>query len=154
MTQWTQWLAPRTAEYAETDSVQFVSLNTGQDIISSEPVQGVARSQGGLTTEETSAILFRDFAVSGSVTGVVLELRVSRLGRVQDRLIRLRNSQGWLSSDLSVLTAEDHHAYTVSDISVIANADLGFVIDLGPHSEYPSRDTVYIRSVRARFCIE
>lgn len=150
----TAWLRPRSAEYTETDSIVFDSLNTDSNIVSVDPCVSVAVSQGRLNTVETQAILFSDFAASGRCRSAQLELSVSRLGRTQDRLIRLRNSAGWLSEDLSDLTAEDLHIYTVENCDFEFDSSVGFVIDLGPHTVYPSRDTVYIRSVRARFVLE
>jgi len=151
MAQWTPWLRPRIAEYAETDRIQFDNLNTDTATVSLEPCVSVAVSQGRLNTVETQAILYRDFDLSSTVLAAQLHLHVSRLGRTQDRLIRMRDSEGWLSDNLSDLTAEDHHVYTVRDLNISVNSSTGFVIDLGPHTEYPSRNTVYIRSVQARF---
>jgi hypothetical protein len=150
----TPWLTPRRVTVAESDSISFSDISDSRDIVTPQSVRSVAQGQGRLSTVESDSLLFSDFPALGHCHSAQLELSVSRLGRTQDRLIRLQNSAGWLSEDLSDLTAEDVNVYTVVHCDFEFDSSVGFVIDLSPHQAYPSANTIYIRSVRARFDLE
>ena len=94
-----------------------------------------------------------DFVSDQPVTSVQLRLVTSRQGRIQDQLIQLADSDlNPLSSDQSRLSAGDTAVYEFSLYQpTVCNSSLGVVLDFQPHTEYPSSNTVYIRSVQLRF---
>ena len=151
---WTDWLSPRTVTYFETDEVEFADITRSVDIVSVYPVTTSAFSTGELAGTETNALLFADYAASGIAEAAELRLHVSRLGRIQDKTIRLRSNSEWIGENAADLSAVDVYTYSWQDISVNIDSDLGVVIDLQPHTEYPSSNTVYIRNVQMKFDIK
>lgn len=156
---WTKWYTPKIAEALASDEIAYqggVDL-AGIDLVSEAAVSGVAQSQGGLIQQGVRSLVFRDFGIDINtvVSAVELELRVDRLSRIQDREIRLwqgravgRNLATALSEDLAVYGGE--LAQWQVDTVTVNTADFGVLVDLQPHALYPSRDMVYVRSVRLR----
>lgn len=124
--------------------VPFVNLS------SLEPVVGVAVSQGGLRTVESTALVFSGFGISGTVTGLDLELSVNRLARIQDKTIQLWVNGAAHSANLADLDAGNRHIYSWRGLDLTWQSDYGVIIDLRPHSQYPSNNLVTVRSVRLR----
>lgn len=150
---WSSWLYPRTVTYKETDEGNFVDITDSLNIISVYPVVTSAYSTGRLEGTETNALLFANYAVSGLASRAELRLHVSRLGRIQDKTIRLWDGSSWIGENRATLDAVDVYTYTWDDLAVDLTADFGVVVDLQPHTQYPSSNTVYIRSVQMRFFI-
>ena len=132
-------------EYAN-DSVD-IDLSTLTTIAN---VTGVATSRGTLITTGSDTLIFSGFGYTGAVVGLELHLHISRLARIQDRVIRFYNAGSLIGTDLSDLTAGDTHVYTLDGARTI-ESDFGVVLDVGPHTQYPSANTVYIRSVAVNF---
>lgn len=125
----------------------LVDTETG---VSAQPYVSTATSVGRLIRRETAALLYSDFGYSGTASSVVLDLHVSRLGRTQDKVIQLYYNGGLQGSNLADLSAGDRHQY-VFEGSYTVDSSFGIVIDLQPHVDYPSSNTVYIRSVAVQF---
>lgn len=121
-------------------------------LVSTAPVTGVATARGALVTRESDGLLFSGFGFTGTVTGLELHLTVSRLARIQDRVIQFYNAGSTLGANLADLAAEDTHIYRL-DGAFDIGSDFGVIVDVGPHTQYPSANTVYIRSVAVRFIV-
>ncbi len=122
------------------------------------PVYGVATSRGGLVTSGSRSLVFRDFGITnpGTVTGIELELEITRLARVQDKTIQLwvnGSAQGRNLADLSAPDVKVYGSSTelwgVPGVNV-TDPGFGFLIDLQPHTQYPSNNTVYLRKLILR----
>lgn len=157
---WTKWQSPRKTQELESNEISFASEPLGRTIVSSKPISAVSNYSGGLYTVESSAILFKDFGFdvdSSLVEEIELHLHVSRLGRTQDKTIMLYMDKQ-IGKNRADLEAEDKHTYSGGlETWKIASANMdytspefGVVIDLQPHTEYPSNVTVYIRKVAVR----
>lgn len=159
---WTLWKSPRAAVGVEADEINFTN-SQARNLRSVEPVRGIATSFGSLNTDESTAIVFSDFEFNVNnelVSHVEVELHVSRLGRVQDKVIALWFDGVRRKANLANLAAEDRHVYSglTKDWRAGSNIDynspqFGVYVDLQPHTQYPSNNTVYIRSVRVRLGI-
>lgn len=156
----TPWKSPRKIQQLESEEIEFSGVPRTTEYTSNKPVSGVSNFFGGLVTNESSAIAFTDFGFEldgKNVVGVELYLYVSRLGRTQDKTIKLfaGKTVGLNQSDLQ---AEDKHTYSgdlkkwgVENREIDYTAeDFGVTIDLQPHTEYPSNEIVYIRKVQVR----
>jgi hypothetical protein len=120
------------------------------NLSSLEPVVGVAVSQGGLRTVQSTALVFSGFAISGTVTGIDLELSINRLARIQDKTIQLWVNGAAYAANLADLAAGNRHIYSWRNLDLSWQTDYGVLIDLQPHSQYPSSNLVTIRTVRLR----
>lgn len=138
------WLSYSSVVSTEPLEIPFDNLQ------SLEPIVGVAVSQGGLRTVETTALVFTGFAISGRVTSIDLELSVNRLARIQDKIIQLWINGAAYSSNLADPTASNLHVYSWRGLDLSWQTDYGVIIDLQPHSQYPSSNLVTVRSVRLR----
>lgn len=159
---YTRWYSPQIVEELASDEISYSgsilgSVNT--EYTSLAPVTSVARSQGGVLQTGVRSLVFRDFGIteSGEVRAVELFVFVNRLARVQDRTVQLWQS-GPLGRNRADLAAEDQWYYG-SDITTfwqvktpltVNSENFGVLIDLQPHSQYPSRDSVYLREVKIR----
>ncbi len=119
-------------------------------LVSVEPAVGVGKSTGGLFTEQATALVFTGFNITGTVNSLELRLEVSRLARTQDKTIQLWVNGTAVGPNLADLSAADVHVYTWHDLDLEWNSTMGVVIDLQPHTQYPSSNTIYIRSVGLR----
>ena len=113
-------------------------------------VTGTATSRGSIIATGSDTLFFSGFGYTGAVTGLELHLHISRLARIQDRVIRFYNAGALIGTDLSDLSAGDVHVYVLDGARTI-ESDFGVVVDVGPHTQYPSANTVYIRSVSVDF---
>ena len=162
MTTWTSWHTARVIQQLGEDPVEYsdgdATLDTVNNVISRQPLRGVATSTGrALNTVQGRSLLYRDFGFNpGSVQAVQLELSVQRFARIQDRQIQL-----WLGSEigenLADLSAANFNQYGGSDglgwaITPINPGvpEFGVIIDLQPHTKYPSADRPIIEWVRLR----
>lgn len=121
-------------------------------LVSSRSIVGTALSSGKLVTRESSALLFSHFGFVGTVSTLRATVKISRLGRVSDKLVRFRSQNNWLGSNLAESSAEDLSTYTLSG-SFLVDDSFGLVLDYAPHPRYPSSNTVYIRTVFVEFVI-
>ena len=125
-------------------------LDSTQNISSQQPVVSVATSVKNLRSFGSSSLLFTNFGIpSGlTVTGIELELRVTRLARIQDKTIQLWSQSTSQGKNMAKNPAEDHEIYGgPGDLWLTSNIDFshpsfGVVIDLQPHQQYPSSNTV------------
>lgn len=136
------WVSYSLVQSTQSSEIQF------EDLVTFESVYGVAVSQGGLRTVESTALVFTGFPITGTVYNLRLELSVNRLARIQDRVIQLWiDSKPW-GSNLANLAAENRSIYSWNNLNLQWRTDYGVIIDLQPHTQYPSSNTVQIRSVR------
>ena len=133
---------------------QVTAIESGEiqydRLVSVEPAVGVGKSTGGLLTEQATALVFTGFDITGTVRGLELKLEVTRLARTQDKTIQLWVNGAATGPNLADLTAGDVHVYTWTDLDLEWDSSMGVVIDLQPHTQYPSSNTIYIRSVGLR----
>ncbi len=140
----TDWRTYTIVQPLEGDEIQFESLG------SVAPAVGTSTATGRLLTQETTALVFKGFAITGVVNTIELRLRVSRLARIQDKTIQLWiGGEAW-GENLADLSAEDEWVYTWTGLDHEWGAEDGVVIDLQPHRQYPSSNTICIRSVQLR----
>lgn len=157
---WTKWKSPRKSQELESNEISFNDEEKPRTIVSNKPISAVSNYFGGLYTVESSAILFSDFGFdvdSDQVEEIELFLHVSRLGRTQDKTISLYMGKQ-IGKNRADLEAEDENVYgggleswkIASANMDYTSPDFGVVIDLQPHTQYPSNVTVYIRKVAVR----
>lgn len=155
---WTNWHFPRELSQLDTNQVAYTDavglLDTPQDIITTTSVRGIAAASGGLLTREANSIIFRNYGFTlgtGTVQAVEIQLSVTRLSRIQDRVVQLYYNAA-TGANLADLTAGDVHVYASPALVGVdyAHPNFGCVIDLGPHQSYPSNNTIVIRSVGIR----
>lgn len=161
---WTRWHTPNRVAHFEVSEIEFgFDFEPVPDVLVSDtPVKGVSLSYGDLTTSESNALLFSDFGFSynGVVQGVEMRLHVSRLARIQDKLIHLYQNAKLRGRNKANLQAEDVWVYGgpndlwYSRKVNFDNPEFGVVIDLQPHTQYPSSNLVYLRDVRMRLNVE
>ena len=118
--------------------------------VSVKPVTGVATSVGRLIQQGTDALLYSNFAYTGAATTITARLKVTRLGRVQDRIIQLYNGTQLVGVNQANLAASDDQLYVFTGAFAVT-PNFGIVIDLGPHTQYPSSTTIYIRDLALEF---
>ena len=119
--------------------------------VSVRPVTGVTSTfGGGLIQQGSDALLYSNFAYTGAATTITARLIVSRLARVQDRIIQLYNGTQLIGVNQANLDASDDQQYVFTG-NFTVNPSFGIVIDLGPHTQYPSSTTVYIRDLSLEF---
>lgn len=159
---WTNWKSPRQQQYVESDEVQFKRSQTGGVLTSARAISGRGNFYGELITTESTAIAFTDFGfeLNGKVVEEIeLFLHVSRLGRTQDKVIKLWTGEKPFGKNRADLSAEDENTYSGRlkdwELATAKNvpyesSDFGAYVDLQPHTEYPSSVTVYIRNVKMR----
>jgi hypothetical protein len=144
-------------EIAFSDGVE--PLDQVRNIVTVTPILAVATSNSrSLLAKGSQSLIFRDFAIpsNSTVVGIELLLTVTRLARVQDRQIQLCVAGQAQGNNRAVQTAEDSHVYGgPTDLWGTAsiefhNPQFGVIIDLQPHAQYPSSNTVYLRSVILR----
>lgn len=122
------------------------------------PIRATALSTGRLESTGSRSLVFRDFGIvnPGTVQGIELELEITRLARVQDKTIQIWSQGAPRGRNLANLSAGDIAVYGGSgDLWNTENLDVtdpgfGFLIDLQPHTEYPSSNLVYLRRVLLR----
>jgi len=157
---WTNWLQPRKTQNLESNEILFDQSKIGRVLTSKKPVSGVSLYRGGLITVESTAIAFSNFGFDigqQQVVGVELYLHTTRNARAQDKTIKLFAGKA-VGKNLSDLEALDQHTYSgdlkewgVNKLTIdYASEDFGVVVDLQPHTEYPSNVTIYIRKVQVR----
>lgn len=157
---WTKWYSPRVVDILQSDEIGWqgrILADISTNYVSLEPVSSVAKSQGGVTQVGSQSLVFRDFGIveQGVPESVEIELRVDRLARIQDRTIQLWQS-GAVGRNRARLDSEDTVIYSGDlawwrvDTLNCQDTNFGVLVDLQPHSQYPSRDTVYVRSLKIR----
>jgi hypothetical protein len=146
---WTSWRKARTVIQFENDSVV---VDTDQ-LISLTPIHSVALSSGRMQQYGSTALLFKDFDVSGVVTAVEASIHVERLSRIQDKTIQLYTGGQLVGRNLADLTADNQQVYSWVNLNYTADSEFGIVVDYQPNSQIPSREILIIRSVLLRFDI-
>jgi hypothetical protein len=153
---------PKIIQELPSDEIAFTDgdsiLDSTVDLTTVTPVRSVATSNGQLAVQHSRSLVFRSFGIPADITvvGIELELTVTRLARIQDKTIQLWYQNRAVGRNLADLTAEDHHVYGgATDLwrattVVHSSDDFGVLVDLQPHTQYPSSNTVYLRSVRLR----
>jgi hypothetical protein len=101
----------------------------------------------------STALLFKDFDVSGVVTAVEASIHVERLSRIQDKTIQLYTGGQLVGKNLADLTADNQQVYSWVNLNYTADSEFGIVVDYQPNSQIPSREILIIRSVLLRFDI-
>jgi hypothetical protein len=133
-------------------------LDQVSNISTLQPVYAVATSRGPLATRGSQSLLFSNFGITDTATvlGIELELSVSRLARIQDNVIQLWYRGSAQGQNKANLAAEDLQLYGgatdlwgTKNISV-TDPSFAVMIDLQPHTQYPSSNTVYLRSLSIR----
>jgi hypothetical protein len=145
---WTNWLKANTVIKFEDDSV----VMDPSQLISLTPIHSVALSSGKMRQYGSEALLFKNFAVTGTATAVQASIRVDRLSRIQDKIIQLYNSS-LVGRNLADPNSADQQTYSWSTVSYNLNSEFGIVVDYQPNSLIPSRERLIIRSVLLRFDI-
>jgi len=157
---WTKWKQPTKTQLLELDEVSFNGSSPSRGLVSNKPISAVSNYFGGLYTVESSAIVFTDFGFdvnNQDVEYIELYLHVSRLGRTQDKTISLFMDKK-IGKNQSDLEAADEHTYTggleewkIASATMDYNSpEFGVIIDLQPHTQYPSNVTVYLRKIAVR----
>ncbi len=154
--------SPRIIQEITSSEIGFTdgagALDRPFNVNSVMPISAVANSSGKLISEGSRSLVFRDFGIvnPGTVTGIELELEITRLARVQDKTIQIWYDGELLGKNRADLTAADLHIYGgSSDLWNASGIDytsdqFGFLIDLQPHTQYPSSNTVYLRRLILR----
>lgn len=121
------------------------------------PIRATALSNGQLESAGSRSLVFRNFGIvnPGTVQGIELELEITRLARVQDKTIQLWYQGQAVGRNRADLSAGDLHVYggnsDLWDAAVdVTDSSFGFLIDLQPHTLYPSSNLVYLRRVKLR----
>lgn len=138
--------SPRSSREFESDSVN-IDLSTGTSV---SDVAGVALSNGQILARGSDSILYYNFDYVGACTRIVARIHVSRLARIQDRVVQLWDGARLIGSNLANPSAPDINLYEFTGAFTVT-PEFGLVLDLGPNQRIPSRDTVYIRSVGLAF---
>lgn len=152
-------------------------LDHMDSLITVVAIFGTAVNSGQILARGSQTLVFSDWRIQPStVVGVELMLTVSRLARVQDRVIQFHTEPlHWLndsvlwdredmtfaatavhSRNLADLAAADHHVYGGpqnlwgTDTHAWTDPTLALHIDLQPHSQYPSSQLAHIRHVQLR----
>lgn len=170
---WTKWRQPKVVfRLDEGEEVDFTNLNNRRDLVSNEKISAVSDSFGGLFKKESNALVFRKFGFDadipdgkddlGEVQGIELFLHTTRVSRIQDKVIQLwydgspvrENKASLDSPDFAYYGGKDDnwkvdHRLTPEAIDFLSD-DFGVLIDLQPHTEFPSANTAYIRKVAMR----
>ena len=155
--------SPRTVEPIVNSEVAFTDgvepLDQVSNIVTTAPILAVATSSSrSLLATGSQSLIFRDFGIpsNATVVGIELLLTVTRLARIQDRQVQLCVAGAAQGENRAVATAEDSHVYGAADdlwgtASIqFDDPQFGVIIDLQPHAQYPSNNTVYLRSVSLR----
>jgi hypothetical protein len=161
---WTNWKSPRQQAYVEDDEIQFAQKSGTLSTL--KPVSSRANFFGELVTSESTAIVFTDFGFDvgeKTVQEIELYLHVSRLGRTQDKTIKIWNGERIIGKNQANLEAEDKNTYSgtlkVWEVNTAKNIPygtdkFGIYIDLQPHTEYPSSVIVYLRDIKMRLKLQ
>jgi len=137
--------------YTQIEPLELDEILYDSELSSTRPIRGVARSVGGLVVEGSSALVFKGFDLGVStVQTLELELGVDRMARIQDKTIQLWHEGSVQGSNLADPLSENLKVYRWENLDLEWTVDSGVVIDLQPHTQYPSSSTVRIRSVRLR----
>jgi|AntDeeMinimDraft_6_1070357.scaffolds.fasta_scaffold01068_11 hypothetical protein len=159
---WTPWKSPRKTQGIESNEIQFVDNNVSSVLTSKTSIKSTANFFGELVTTESTALVFTDFGfeLDGQVVeSIEIRLKASRLGRTQDKVIGIWDGTKRMGANMANLEATDDFTYsgTLGDWKLSSatkldyvSPDFGVVIDLQPHTQYPSNVTVYIRKVQVR----
>lgn len=144
-----------TDEIAYTDGVGV--LDSPTNLGSQQPVSSVATGRGGLVQRGARSLLFGNFGFPQGlvVQGIELELAVDRLSRVEDSVIQLWYNGTGLSANRADRTLDNLKIYGgVSDLWSVpesftawSDSEFAVLVDFTAHRDYPSRDTVYFRSL-------
>ena len=153
---------PRTILQVPSEEIAFTDgdaiLDSTQDLNTVQPVYAVATSSGRLAAHGSQSLIFKNFGITVDTTvlGIELLLHVDRLARVQDRTIQLVYNGSTVGSNQADLTAANLHVYgsptdlwSTTDID-FSGAEFGVLIDLQPHTQYPSNNLVYLRTVELK----
>lgn len=144
-----------TDEIAYTDGLGV--LDSTANLGSQQPVSSVATSGGGLVQRGARSLLFGHFGFPTGLTvqGIELELAVDRLSRVEDSVIQLWYNGGALGANRADRRLDNLKIYGgVSDLwsvptsfSAWSDSEFAVLVDFTAHRDYPSRNTVYFRSL-------
>jgi hypothetical protein len=146
---WTNWLGANSITKFQDDSVIMDTVG----LISLEPIYGVAVSNGNINQYGSEALLFKNFLSSGTATMIQANIKVDRVGRIQDKVIQLYNGDTLVGKNNAYLAAENVHVYEWDNVSYTLSNNFGIVIDYQPNISTPSRERLIIRSVLLRFFI-
>lgn len=171
---WTEWKRPRKVVAIDDNEITFTdssgNLGRVKNLISEQATVGVATSFGGILTSdgdvssnETQSLVFTDFGFDvdkTKVKGIRVKIHVSRLARVQDKIVQIWKNGKAAGENKANLNAEDVQIYGGPDDlwktqrTDFNNPKFGVVIDFQPHTQYPSKNTVYFRYVMMQLYIE
>lgn len=153
---------PRTIQEIASDEIAFTDqqgqLDRPFNVNTVIPIRATALSTGQLSADSSRSLVFRDFGIpaGATVVGIELQLEITRLARVQDRVIQVWSGGQARGRNLADLTAGDLHVYgSPTDLwstenLAVADPGFGFLIDLQPHTLYPSSNLVYLRQLKLR----
>ena len=152
--------SPKTIQELASDAVGFTDgqgpLDNTSNINSQTSVLAVATSYGQLRSIGSRTLVFTNFNVgsTGTVTGIELELTVTRLSRIQDSIVQLWYQGAPIGLNRANLAAADIQRYGSNtdlwDIGTVDFSDpsFGVVINLQPHTQYPSNNLIYLRELK------
>jgi hypothetical protein len=158
----TKWYSPNlVAELDQEEEVSFTDgegiLDATSNIISTLPVRGTSTSTRGLITRESNSLLFSNFNLPSidNITGIEVEVHVTRLARIQDKQIQLyfnkpvgKNLANLDAADITVYgSSQEKWGLQFSNIDFTSN-NFGVIVDFQPHTQYPSSNQIYLRSVK------
>lgn len=148
--------SPGRVDQIASSEIQFLEPQSSTRYLTTVlPVLGIANSAGRILSTGSRSLIFTDFPIPAglTVTGVELTVAVTRLARIQDSVIQLHYQGSLVGRNLARLDSEDTTVYGgASNLWGTENIDFhhpsfGVCIDLQPHTEYPSSNLVYLRSV-------
>ena len=152
--------SPKTIQELASDAVGFTDgqgpLDNPLNVNSQGSVVAVATSRGGLRVLGSRTLVYTGFNIgsTGTVTGIELELSVTRLSRIQDKIVQLWYQGAPIGLNRANLAADDVQRYGASDdlwdIDTVDFSDpsFGVVVNLQPHTQYPSNNLIYLRELK------
>lgn len=161
---WTNWHSAQSITFLETSEIAWAgSLNGPVALTTVADLVGNPNSYGTLQTTGSSALLLTSWGwniTDATVTGVQLRTHIQRLARIQDRVVQLWDGAARVGENRANLTAADVTVYgSERDAWGVVSQDVnnpawGFVVDLQPHTVYPSANRAIIYSIEARVAYE
>lgn len=161
---WTNWHSAQSITFLETEEIAWAgSLNGPVALTSNADLVGNPNSYGVLQTLGTSALLLTGWQWNirdATVTGVEVRTHIARLARIQDRVVQLWDGAGRVGENRANLRAADVTVYGGErDAWGVAQMDVnspswGLVLDLQPHTVYPSANRAIIYSIEMRLAYE
>jgi hypothetical protein len=152
--------SPSNIQELDSDAIGFTDgqgpLDNPSNINTLGSVVAVATSRGGLRVLGSRTLVYTGFNIGsiGTVTGIELELSVTRLSRVQDKIVQLWYQGAPIGLNRANLAANDIQRYGANDdlwdVDTVdfSHPSFGVAINLQPHTQYPSNNLIYLRELK------